>query len=228
MAVNKKQEEQDGFEAVESALSKTEQYIEDNRKSLTIIILAIALVVGGYLAYQRFYLAPLEIEAQEQMYVAERYFEQDSLRLALEGDGSFYGMIDVIDEFGATKSANLAHYYAGICYLRLGEYDEAIDYLNQFDGSDKLVSTIAIGAIGDAYVELEDYAKGVTYYVKAAAQNSNDLTSAIYLKKAGMVYEELGEYSKAVASYEKIKKDFPSSDEAREIEKYITAAKLKL
>jgi len=227
MSKNNKPENQDSFESVESALSKTEQYIEDNRKSLTIIILAIAVVVGGYLAYQRFYLAPKEVEAQEQMFMAERYFEQDSLRLALEGDGSFYGMLDVIDEFGATKSANLANYYAGICYLRLGEFEEAIEYLKEFDANDRLVSTVAIGAIGDAHVELDELAKGVTYYEKAAAQNSNELTSAIYLKKAGIVYEELGDYKKALTAYEKIKKEFPNSEEGRDIEKYIAAAKLK-
>lgn len=228
MSANKKQETQDGFESVENALSKTEQYIEDNRKSLTIIIAAIAIVVGGYLAYQKFYLAPLEIEAQEQMFMAERYFQNDSLNLALNGDGSYYGMEQVIDEYGATKSANLANYYAGICCLRLGQYEDAIDYLSSFDANDRLVSAIAIGAIGDAHVQLQEYAKGVSFYEKAAAQNSNDLTSTIYLKKAGITYEELGDYKKALVAYEKIKSNFPNSDEAREIEKYIAAAKLKL
>ena len=228
MSKDKKHEGQDNFEAVENALSKTEQYIEDNRKSLTIIILVIALVVGAYLSYQRFYLAPQEIEAQAEMFMAERYFEQDSLFLALEGDGTFYGMLDIIDEFGATKSANLAHYYTGISYLRLGQFEEAIEYLKQFDANDRLVSTVALGAIGDAYVELEEYNKGVAYYEKAIAKNSNELTSAIYLKKAGYVYEEIGNYKKAVAAYETIKKDYPKSDEAREIDKYISAAKLKL
>jgi tetratricopeptide (TPR) repeat protein len=228
MSKNKKPENQDSFEAVESALSKTEQYIEDNRKSLSIIIIVIAIVVGGYLSYQRFYVAPQEIEAKAQMFMAERYFEQDSLSLALEGDGSFLGMLDIIEDYGATKSANLANYYAGIAYLRLGQFEEAIDYLNQFDANDRLVSTISLGAIGDAYVELGDYHKGVSYYEKASVQNSNELTSPIYLKKAGIVYEEMGNYKKAVSAYQTIKKDYPNSEEARDIEKYISAAQLKL
>ena len=220
-----KHHDPDGLEAVESALSKTEQYIEDNRKSLTIIILAIALVVGGYLSYQRFYLAPQESEAQAEMFMAERYFEQDSFLLALEGDGTFYGMLDIVDEYGPTKAANLANYYIGISYLHLEQFEEAIDYLKQFDANDRLVSTIALGAIGDAYVELEEYNKGITYYEKAASKNPNEFTSAIYLKKAGLVYEELGDYKKAVTSYEIIKKEYPTADEARDIDKYISAAK---
>ncbi|MBN2485175.1 MAG: tetratricopeptide repeat protein [Bacteroidales bacterium] len=218
----------DGFESVEEVLSKTEKYIEENRKSLTIIIAAIAVVVGGYLGYKKMYIEPKDNDAQAEMFMAERYFEQDSFRLALEGDGQYYGFIDIIDEFGFTKTANLANYYAGICFLRLGEFEEAVEYLEQFDGNDRLVAPIALGATGDAYVELGNLKKGVKYYEKAALLNENNMTSPIYLFKAGLAYEELGDAKKAVQAYEKIKYKFPQSDEAKEIEKYITAAKMKL
>ena len=84
-----------GFENVENVLSKTEKYIEENQKSLTIIVIIIALIIGGYLGYKKLYLAPTEIEAQSEMYVAEQYFEKDSFLLALEGDGSYLGFIDM-------------------------------------------------------------------------------------------------------------------------------------
>jgi tetratricopeptide (TPR) repeat protein len=127
-----------------------------------------------------------------------------------------------------TNTANLAEYYAGICYLRLGEYEDAIEHLKQFDSNDKLISVIALGALGDAYVELEDYQEAVSFFEKAANKNKNDFTSAIYLKKAGLVYEELDDYKKAISSYEKIKKHYPESDEARDIDKYIEAARMKI
>ena len=228
MSKKKSEEHISGFETVENALSKTEQYIEENKKSLTIIVTVIILVVGGYLLYTRVLLSPKEIEAQSQMFRAEQYFEQDSFRLALEGDGDALGFIDIIDEYGITKSANLANYYAGISYLRLGEYDDAIEYLKKFDANDKLVSVIALGALGDAYVETGDYNEAVALFEKAANKNKNDFTSAIYLKKAGLVYEALENYSKAISMYEKIKTLYPESDEANDIDKYIQAAKMKL
>lgn len=228
MSKNTNANSHDGFEAVEVALSKTEKYIEDNRKSLTIIIVAIAAVVGIYLGYRKFYLEPKENEAQSEMFMAERYFEQDSFKLALEGDGQYLGFLDIIDDYGFTKCANLSNFYAGICYLRMGEFEEAVDYLEQFDGNDRLVAPVALGATGDAYVELNELKKGVKYYEKAAILNANEMTSPVYLLKAGYVYEELGEYKKAVEAYENIKYKYPNSDEAREIDKYITAAKLKL
>ncbi len=228
MSKKRKDTPDTGFESVENALSRTEQYIEENQKSLTIIVIAIAVIVAVYLGYKKFYLAPKEKEAQAEMYVAEKYFEADSFRLALEGDGSYLGFLDIIDEYGVTKSATLAEYYTGICYLRTGQYEDAIDHLKQFDVNDAMISTIALGAIGDAYVELGDLKEGLSFYVKAASRKKNDFTSAIYLKKAGLVYENLGEYKKAVEAYETIEKQYPKSDEAYEIEKYITAAKTKL
>lgn len=228
MSKKKEVNTNDGFEVVEGALSKTEQYIEENRKSLTIIILAIAAVVGVYLGYQKFYLEPKENSALSEMFMAQQYFEQDSFALALEGDFEYLGFLDIIDDYGATKSANLAQAYAGICYLRLGQFEEAVEYLEQFDGSDRLFTPVALGATGDAYVELGELIKGASYYEKAANYTNNELTTPLYLFRAGMVYEELGEYKKALDSYEKIAFQFPSSEEAKEIEKYITAVKMKL
>lgn len=224
----KKVDTNDGFEAVEGALSKTEQYIEENRKSLTVIILAIAAVVGVYLGYQKFYLEPKEDSAKSEMFMAEKFFEQDSFALALDGDMEFSGFLQIIDEYGATKSANLAQAYAGMCYLRLGQYEEAIEYLEKFDGNDRLFAPVALGATGDAYVELGEYDKAISYYQKAAAYTENKLTSPIYLFKTGIVLEEMGKFDKALECYEKIAYQFPASDEAREIKKYIAAVKMKM
>jgi tetratricopeptide (TPR) repeat protein len=217
-----------GFQSVENALSRTEQYIEENQKSLSIIILAIVVVVGGYLSYKKFYLEPTNREAQSAMYVAEQYFEKDSFKLALNGDGANFGFLDVIDEYGITHAANLAHYYAGICYLRTGQFEDAIKNLEKFDAEDIMIATVALGAIGDCYTELNENEKAASFYLKAGQRKKNEFTSPLYLKKAGLVFEELKKYDKALKAYEIIKKDYPQSDEGRVIEKYITAVKIKM
>lgn len=227
--MSKKKETSDaGFQTVENALSKTEQYIEENQRSLTIIVLAIVVVVGGYLGYKKFYLQPANEEAVAAMFYAQNYFEQDSFRLALEGDGANYGFLDIIDEYGITKSGNLANLYAGICLFRMGEYEEAIEYLKEFDSNDILYATMALGIIGDSYVELDDLETAVSFYNKAAERKKNDLTTPVYAKKAGLVYEELQEYKKALSCYEIIRDEYPDSDEGRDIERYITAVKMKI
>jgi tetratricopeptide (TPR) repeat protein len=217
-----------GFQSVENALSRTEQYIEENQKSLTVIILAIIVVVGGYLGYKRFFLEPKNTEAQSAMYFAEQYFEQDSFRLALEGDGANYGFLDVIDEYSVTKAANLAHYYTGICYMRTGQFEDAIEHLEKFDAEDIMVASVALGAIGDCYLELEDKEEAAAFYLKAGARKKNSFTSPLYLKKAGLVLESLQEYEKALKAYETIEKVYPETEEGRQIKKYITALKVRM
>jgi len=224
----KKETNEAGFQTVENALSKTEQYIEENQRSLTIIVLAIVVVVGGYLGYKKFYLEPNNEEANAAMFYAQRYFEQDSFRLALEGDGANYGFLDITDEYGMTKSGNLARLYAGISYYKMGQYEDAVDNLKKFDSNDILYATMALGALGDCYVELGDLKKAASFYVKAAQRKKNDLTTPVFSKKAGLVYEELKDYKKALECYEVIQKDYPQSDEGRDIERYIAGVKIRL
>ena len=221
----KKSKAEDGIVKVEEALSKTEQFIESNQKLLTILIGGIIVLVLAFFGINRFYMTPREQEAKEQMFMAERYFEIDSLSLALNGDGMYPGFLEMIDDYRWTKSANLSKYYAGICYLKLGNAEEAASYLKSFKGKDEIVGPIARGALADAYMELGESSKAVGSYLAAAKMSKNDLTTPLFLMKAATAYEIMSDFKKALPLYEQIKKEFPSSVEAREIDKYITRAK---
>jgi len=211
--------------AVEEAFGKTEQFIEKNQKIIMIVVGAIILIVLGYFGFKRLYIAPREKEAQSQMFMAEKYFEMDSISKALKGDGNYLGFLDIIDQFGMTKPANLSHYYAGICYLKQGEYQKAIDQLNDFSSGDELVAPMAIGALGDANMELNKTEKAAQYYIQAADKRKNDLTSPMFLMKAGMAYEVLGNKDEALKVYTRIKNEFARTSEGRDIDKYISRLK---
>lgn len=214
-------------DSIQSALTRTEKYIEDNQKSLLIIFGGVLAIILIYIAFTKFYLAPREKRAVNQMFIAEQYFEKDSFKLALNGNGIYPGFLEIIDDYGFTKAANLAKCYAGICYLRLGDFNNAIKYLEKFDKKDKMISNVAIGAIGDAYAELGKTDDAIKYYINAANHEKNDFTSPVYLFRAGILLEEKGDYKKALEMYTRIQKDFYKSTEARQIEKYITRAKIK-
>ena len=228
MAKRKKSQAPDRLQEVESALSRTEKYIEDNQKPLTIIILALVVAVIVFMGYKRLIVIPAEKEAQSQMFTAERYFEQDSFNLALYGDGNNLGMLDIIDEYGITKSSELAHYYAGISFLNLGEFELAIEQLEKFSSNDQMINLIAKGAIGDAYLELGEPLKAIGYYEKAATTEDNVFVNPFYLMKAGQAYESQEEFQKALETYQKIKDNYPESQEGQKIEKYIAKVKILL
>jgi tetratricopeptide (TPR) repeat protein len=187
----------------------------------------IAIVVAFY-AYNRVYLEPLEEGAHGQMFMAEQYFEKDSFDLALNGDGNYLGFIDIADEYGNTSAGNLAHYYAGICYLRTGDYETAIEELETFDAQGEMLGAVALGAIGDAHMEMEDVDGALNYYEKAISYSENDFTSPVYLQKAGFAAEQAGNFDKAIDYYTQVKENYPTTNEGRNADKYIARAEANL
>jgi len=224
----KKDTTEERIVAVEEVLSKTEQFIERNQKIITYVIGGLILVTLLIFGYRKFVTMPKEKEAQIAMYTAEYNFGQDSLALALNGAGESIGFIGIIDDYGSTTAGNLARYYAGICYLNLGDYEEAINYLKKFSGDDIIIPGMALGAIGDAYMQLGDVEKAITYYVDAASKNANEFSSPAFLIKAGWAFEINKEFDNALKMYEKIKTEYPKTREARDIDKYIARAKANL
>jgi len=218
------EENEDLIVDVQEVYSKTEDFIEKNKTVLVAVVLGATLVIGGFFGYKKLIIAPMEYEAQSDMFMAEKYFSQDSLQKAINGDGLNSGFIDIVDEYSGTKAANLAHYYLGICYRNTGEYEFAIDELKQFSSSDVMISTTALGAIGDSYMELGDASEAISYYEKAVKNGKNKLTSPIYLLKAGLACEDVQDFSGAEAKYKALKADYPDSREAQTIDKYIARA----
>ena len=172
------------------------------------------------LAFRNFYVQPREIAAETEMGKAQTFFAVDSFKVALEGNKDIIGFKEIVSEYGITKSGNLATAYAGICYYKLGQYDNAIKFLSQYDSDDNYFSTSVIGLIGDAYVELGENSKALDYFEKAA-DTKNEVLSPVYLKKSGIVYESMKQPEKALKVYNEIKENYSKSTEAADIEKYI-------
>jgi tetratricopeptide (TPR) repeat protein len=225
MAKKKKEDNPQTMKSVEQTLTKTEQFLEENYKTL-LIGLGVVVVVIGLFWLGKLYLSKRSDEAQSQMYQAQRYLESDSLRLALNGDGNYLGFLDIAKEYKMTNAGNLARYCAGICYLHLGEFQDAIDYLGNYKKKDKVIASLALGATGDAYVELGNTEKGISYYLEAADYANNSFNTPFFLMKAGELYELSAKYADALKIYERIKNQYPESSEGVTIDKYIARAKL--
>ena len=225
MAKNKKDVNPQTISNVEQTLTRTEQFLEENYKTL-LIGLGVIVALVGIVWLGKIYLNKRNDEAQSQMYQAERYLEMDSLNLALNGDGNYLGFLDIAQDYKFTNSGNLARYSAGICYLHLGDYQQAIDFLNKYSKKDKVLGSLAIGATGDAYVELGDLDKGVSKYIEAADFAKNSFNTPLFLMKAAEIYELNGKYSEALKVYERIETEYPESTEGTTIDKYIAMVKL--
>jgi predicted negative regulator of RcsB-dependent stress response len=181
------------FNSLDQTASKTEEFIAKNQKVIFGVVAVIALVTVGYVLFQKFVTEPKEENAASEMFLAQQNFQKategtksDSLyNLALKGSEGKFGFIDIASKYEGTDAGNLANYYAGMAYLNTGKYDEAISYLEKFKSEDMVLSTLAIGAIGDAHAQKNQPKVALEFYVKASESNKNDFTTPRFLLKAG-------------------------------------------
>lgn len=192
-------------------------------KTILIAGAAVILVVGGYLGYKYFFQLPAEEKAQEEIFAAEQDFRNDSLSLALNGNASSAGFLKVIKKYGGTKTGNVARLYAGECYLQLGDYNNAVKYLKEFNANGAAqVEAKAEGLLGDAYSELKKTDDAISHYRKAGSLFPEDQAiSSEYLFRAAMLLEMNGKTKEATALYQEIKDKFPRTEKGFIVDKYL-------
>jgi tetratricopeptide (TPR) repeat protein len=218
----KKEENKDLLEnpeVIQEKLVSAEGWLEQNPKTAIGIVTVILLVIGGYFGY-RYYNGNQDTIAQKEMFQAIRYFESDSLNLALNGDGNILGFLQIIEDYSSTDAGNLANFYAGATYLKQGKYPLAIFHLEDFKSNDLLVQARAYSLIGDAYMEQNNFEEAAKYYSKAASYKPNKEFTPSYLMKAALAYEKLNQNQKAIDAYSTIIEKFWDSSEIQNAKKY--------
>ena len=240
---NKKEEQQveqidsttaEVFNTLDETASKSEQWIEKNSKPLFAALIAIVVIFLAYLGYNKYIVEPNELEASNELAFPRKYFDEaatagsgiDSLlNLGLEGADGKYGFVDIAESYSGTNAGNLANYYAGVSYLQLKQYDKAIEYLSKFDSDDEMLGPVSLGAIGDAFADINQPEDALEFYEKAANKKANEFTTPLFLFKAGQTAMNLKNFSKAESLFTQIKENYSKSEQGRNIEKYIAAAK---
>lgn len=213
---------------VEDALTQSEAFLIKNKNAIIGGILAVIIIVAGVIMYKHLYAEPREEKAQAALFKGQQLFEQDNFTQALNGDSIDYkGFLSVANEFSGTKAANLAKAYAGICYAHLGNYDEAIKYLNEFDGKDQMIGPAVLAAAGNCYAQKNELDKASAALLKAADGADSNTLSPIYLIQAGEILVKQGKIDEAIKAYTKIKEKYFQSYQAMDIDKYIEQAKLQ-
>ncbi len=224
--VNKRVDADDPEVMIETAIDQSEGFLYRNGKKLLIALGCVTVVVAIVFAYNNFVVAPKEADASTAGYLAQIAFTNGDFETALNGGDNSEGFLDVIDQYGSTPTGNVANHYAGICYMQLGDYQNALTYLSSYKAvggaaAAEIIDAQNIGLQGDANVQLGNNEAAVALYTKAASTSKNALTAPYYLKKAAAVYNVLGQKAKALELYKQIKQDYPMSMEARDMDKEI-------
>ena len=220
------------FNTLDESASKTEEWVARNQKYILSAIGIVVLGILGYLGYSQFIQAPKETEASNELFFAQQYFDQavtaadnDSLyNLALNGGEGKYGLLDIIDKYKGTKAANLAKYSAGMAYLNMNKYTEAVSFLEGFSSDDAILGALAKGGLGDAFTQLNQLEDALDYYEKAVSHDNNEFTTPRFLLKAGITAMELNQNDKAIGYFKRIKDEYSDTQEGRTVDTYIGKA----
>tara|TARA_X000001036_G_scaffold144411_1_gene137262 strand:+ start:1186 stop:1953 length:768 start_codon:yes stop_codon:yes gene_type:complete len=221
------------FETLDTTASKTEEWVVKYQNIILTFIGIVAVSVLAYLGYQNYVLEPKATEAISELNQAQFYFElavnsedSDSLyKRALNGGEGKYGFLDIIENYEGTTAAKLATYSAGMSYLNIKDYENAITYLDQFYSEDVLLGALAKGSIGDAFAQMNQPEKALEYYIAASNINNNVYSTPKFLYKAAIIGSKLGKNKQALAYLERIKKEFKESHEAKMVS--VQIAKIK-
>lgn len=218
------------FDTLDKSASRTEEWVAKNQRLLLGIVGAIAIGTLVYLLFNRFIVEPKEEKAANEIFQAQQYFQQavdateknDSLyNLALKGGEGKLGFLGVAEQYEGTAAGNLANYHAGMAYLNLGDFKNAIAYLEKFKSDDAILKPIALGAIGDALSETNKVDDAISYYKQAAEASENDFTTPRYLFKAAQLYLTAGKKSEANKLFIAIKEKYETSKEGMNIDAFI-------
>ncbi|WEK34660.1 MAG: tetratricopeptide repeat protein [Candidatus Pseudobacter hemicellulosilyticus] len=223
MAEVKHTEQTTTHKTVETVRRPTaEQFWSKNSKLITGALVAIILIIGGFIAYNNFVKGPEEEKAGNAMWGAQNLYKIDSFNLALNGNGATQGFLKIISKYGGTESGNLAKFYAGSCYLQLGDFNNAVKYLKDFSTGSQVLQVRTNGLLGDAYAELGKKPEAVDYYKKAGTIFKEDnINSPEYLFRAALLYQDLGKNKEAIAMLQQLKKEYPLSPRGFEADKYL-------
>ena len=206
----------------EQIIAKAQDFWTRYQKQITVVLAVLVLGIGGWYAYKNFVVKPNTEKAVDAMYKAEEYYRMDSLQKALNGDGINWGFVRVIKEYGSTDAGNLAHLYAGDCYLRTGDFNNAVKHLKEYSTPDKLYQARAYKLLGDAYSELGKNDDAIAYYKKSANHFPEDLhNSAEALLFAASLSDKSGKTKEAIELFKEIKERFPNTQAYNESDKYL-------
>ena len=215
------------FDTLDVSASKTETFVNQYQNYIIGAILSILVLFSIYFAYDKFITQPMTAEANQEIFTAQKYFDlaiksdenKDSLfNLSLNGAEGKFGFLDIIDNYSGTAAANLSYYSAGMAYYNMKKYDLSIEMLENFSSDDQILQSLSLTTIGDAFVQLNQFNDGLSYYENALSYSQNSFIKPVILLKAGDLAKELNNYSKAEKYFKEIKNDFPKSSEANLID----------
>ena len=209
------------------------EFIDKNRSLIKIGTTALVVLIAGWFSYSVLYenyvVAPKNEKSLAAIWKQEAAaFDNSDWNSLIIGDSlqTFKGLQKAVDQYSGYAGGKLAEYDLGIAYLNTGDYKKAIESLSNVDFNDEIIATIALGGIGDAYLQLGEIKKAGDYYQQAYRRRDNELTTPMYMMKSAFTLEMDENYAAAQKTYQELIEKYPTSPLSITAEKYLESLKL--
>ena len=214
---------------MEESLNKSEAFFLKYKKAIIGAVVAVIVIIAGAVLYKTCISEPNEQKASTAIAKGQDLFAQGQYEKALNGDSLNYkGFVKLASEYSSTDAGNLANLYAGLCCAQLNKWEDAVKYLEQYDGADdQMVSPSAEAALGNAYAHLNQLDKAVSHLKKAAEMADNNALSPTFLIQAGEILESQGKKDEALKLYQEVKDKYFQSMQYQTIDAYIERVSAK-
>ena len=219
---------QSGLTPMEETLNRSEAFFLKYQKHIIGTLAAIIIIVAAGILYHTYVAVPKAQKDSTALAKGQEFFAAGQYDIALNGDSaSFVGFAKLAGDLSG-DAGNLANLYAGLCYAQLDKWQEAVNYIEKFDGrDDQMISPAALGALGNAYAHLNQLDKAVATLKKAAEQADNNSLSPTFLIQAGEILESQNKKDEALKLYQTVKEKYFNSMAYQTIDAYIERASSK-
>ena len=192
-------------------------------QGLGVALLVLILAIPGYIYYHQ----QQQAAANQQLGQILPVYEQGNYQQALDGRGERAGLLSIAEKYSSTSAGNLATFYAANALYQLEEYDRALTHLQQFEKGEDFIGASAYAAQAAIQENQGAFERAAGLYEQAASQYQNERTAPQYLLNAGQAYEEANQYGSAIEVYQRIREEYPDSDQASSAEQYLARAKVR-
>jgi TolA-binding protein len=200
-------------------------WYETNKKIVNGVLVGVVILAVVVVAYMN-NVNSNNVKANTELGKVLPYYDQGKYDLAISGNlqENIRGLQSIAEDYGSTKAGELAKFYLANSYFAQGDYEKALKYFLNVNVSDDMLTASALSGAASCYEAKNDCEKAASMFEKAAFKSVKDVNAAENMFHAARNYLTAGKKEKASELFKKVKKEFPTSILAREIDRWIAQA----
>jgi len=207
--------------------SKALKFVDTYSKQLIIGIGVFAVLIAAVVIYQN-KVEEDNIAATSALSKIMSSYEQKNYQSAIDGQPGtdLVGLKGIVENYGSSAQGEIAKLYLANSYYYTGKYDEALKTYDDISNSQPGLRAASLAGKGACYEEKGNYLNAAKNYEKAAHVYKYNALNSSYLLHSGIDYLKVKQYDKAQTVLKLVKKEYKSSKEAQEVDRYLDEVEL--